>query len=145
MSALRRRLTPLWRATPPPTHLPLSRRTRGLPLWYSLATHGTEAYARAVERCLATARTVAAAIRDSEHLQLLLEPELSVVVFRRPGWDLESYRRWSQRLAREGVILCVPTAFQGEPALRLAFVNPSVDPDAVIEVLNTTMGEADGS
>ncbi|WP_396123372.1 pyridoxal phosphate-dependent decarboxylase family protein [Brachybacterium sp. p3-SID957] len=123
----------------------LSRRTRGLPLWYSLATHGTDAYTAAVERCLATARTVAAAIRDSEHLELLLEPELSVVVFRRPGWDLEAYRRWSHRLAKEGVMLCVPTAFQGEPALRLAFVNPSVEPDAVIAVLTGTMGEPDGS
>lgn len=123
----------------------LSRRTRGLPLWYSLATHGTDAYTAAVERCLATARTVAEAIKDSEHLELLLEPELSVVVFRRRGWDQDAYRTWSRRLAKDGVILCVPTAYQGEPALRLAFVNPSVEADAVIEVLTTTMGEADGS
>src|SRR5690606_9140841 len=44
----------------------LSRRTRGLPLWYSLATHGTAAYASAVDRCLDSARTVADAIRASE-------------------------------------------------------------------------------
>ena len=123
----------------------LSRRTRGLPLWYSLATHGTDAYAQAVERCLDSARTVARAIQESEHLELLLEPELSVVVFRRPGWTPAAYRRWSQRLAAEGTILCVPTAFQGEVALRLAFVNPSTDPQAVIEVLRSTMLEADGA
>lgn len=122
----------------------LSRRTRGLPLWYSLATHGTDAYRDAVERCLASARTVARAIATTEHLELLLEPELSVVVFRRPGWTPGAYRRWSQRLAKDGTILCVPTAFRGEIALRLAFVNPSTDPQAVIDVLRTTMLEADG-
>lgn len=123
----------------------LSRRARGLPLWYSLATHGTDAYTAAVERCLAASRTVAHAIQESEHLELLLEPELSVVVFRRPGWTPADYRRWSQRLAKEGTLLCVPTAFQGEVALRLAFVNPATDPAAVIEVLRTTMLAADGS
>jgi len=123
----------------------LSRRTRGLPLWYSLATHGTAAYTAAVERCLDSARRVAAAIEASDHLELLLEPELSVVVFRRPGWTPAAYRRWSKRLATEGTLLCVPTALGGEIALRLAFVNPSTDPDAVIEVLTATMQEADGS
>ncbi len=123
----------------------LSRRTRGMPLWYSLATHGTAAYTTAIERCLAAARTVARAIGEMEHLELLLEPELSVVVFRRPGWSPEAYRRWSQRLAREGTLLCVPTAVGGETALRLAFVNPATDPGAVIAVLRTTMLAADGS
>lgn len=123
----------------------LSRRTRGLPLWYSLATHGTAAYTAAVETCLASARTVAAAIREAEHLELLLEPELSVVVFRRPGWTPVAYRRWSQRLAKEGTLLCLPTAFAGEIALRLAFVNPQTDPAAVIDVLERTMRTADGS
>lgn len=123
----------------------LSRRTRGLPLWYSLATHGTTAYAAAVDRCLASARTVAAAITSSEHLELLMEPELSVVVFRRPGWTPAAYRLWSQRLAKEGTMLCLPTAFRGEVALRLAFVNPATDPLAVIAVLEETMREADGS
>ena len=68
-----------------------------------------------------------------------------MVVFRRPGWTPAEYRRWSQRLAREGTILCLPTAFRGEIALRLAFVNPATDPDAVIAVLESTMREADGS
>ena len=97
-----------------------------------------------MERCLASARTVARAIEETEHLELLAEPELSVVVFRRPGWAPAAYRRWSQRLAKEGTLLCVPTAFRGEIALRLAFVNPATDPEAVIEVLRTTMREADG-
>ncbi len=123
----------------------LSRRTRGLPLWYSLATHGTDRYTAAIELCLQIAQTVATAIDAADHLERLNAVELSVVVFRRPGWDAEAYRHWSQRLAKEGTILCVPTSVAGEPALRLAFLNPETDPQHVIDILNTTMLEPDGS
>ncbi len=110
----------------------LSRRVRGLPFWFSLATHGTDRYAAAVERTLEISRTVAEAIRQSPHLELVCEPQLSVLLFRRVGWDPETYREWSQRLAREGVILCLPTTWHGETVLRLAFVNPATSAERVI-------------
>ena len=37
----------------------LTRRARGLPFWFSLATHGTNRYAAAIEQTLTTARAVA--------------------------------------------------------------------------------------
>jgi glutamate/tyrosine decarboxylase-like PLP-dependent enzyme len=115
----------------------LSRRARGLPLWFSLATHGTDRYSAAVERSLSTAREVAAYVRASGHLRLLLEPMLSVVMFDRPGWSDEQYAAWSREAAVEGRILCVPTRYHGETALRLAFVNPRTEPAAVIAALET--------
>jgi glutamate/tyrosine decarboxylase-like PLP-dependent enzyme len=115
----------------------LSRRARGLPFWFSLATHGTDLYAAAVERSIATARVVAEAIEDSDHLELLFEPHLSVVLFERPGWTDEQYAEWSTRLAKEGVILCLPTRWNGRTVLRLAFVNPATHADDVIAVLQT--------
>jgi len=115
----------------------LSRRARGLPFWFSLATHGTDRYAAAVERTLDTARVVAAAITSSPHLELVCEPHLSVLLFRRNGWDAAAYREWSQRMAREGAVLCLPTTWRGEPVLRLAFVNPATKPERVIDLLNT--------
>ena len=115
----------------------LSRRARGLPFWFSLATHGTDRYAAAIERSLATAAQVAAAIRAADHLRLVCEPELSVVLFERPGWDDQAYAQWSSRLAKEGVILCVPTRWGGRTVLRLAFVNPATRAERVIEVLQT--------
>ena len=115
----------------------LSRRARGLPFWFSLATHGTDRYAAAIEQSLATAAEVAAAIHDSDHLRLVSEPELSVVLFERPGWDDQAYAQWSSRLAKEGVILCVPTRWEGHTVLRLAFVNPATRAERVIEVLQT--------
>lgn len=116
----------------------LSRRVRGLPLWYSLATHGTDKYSEAIEAGLAASRKVADWISASTHLELVLEPELSVVLFRRPGWSEADYRRWSRKLALEGTMLCVPTRHAEEMVLRLAFVNPDTDPDHVIAVLDQT-------
>ncbi|MDQ1549143.1 MAG: hypothetical protein QOD27_801, partial [Microbacteriaceae bacterium] len=117
--------------------LHLSRRARGLPLWFSLATHGTDRYSVAVEQSLSTAREVADAIRESDFLRLVAEPELSVLLFERPGWSAEDYAEWSHRMAVAGTILCVPTTWHDAAVLRLAFVNPETDPARVIEVLET--------
>lgn len=117
----------------------LSRRCRGLPFWFSLAVHGTDRYAAAIEQTLATAREVAAGIAEADHLRLIQSPTLSVILFERPGWSEAEYQAWSSQLSREGVILCVPTRWQGRLVLRLAFVNPATDASEVLEVLNTTM------
>ena len=117
----------------------LSRRTRGLPLWYSLVTHGTKKYAQAIELALSYARKCADYIKGSDHLELIMEPELSVVVFRRVGWTDQQYQEWSGRLAKAGDLLCVPTKHNGETVLRLAFISPDTDVDLVINLLETTM------
>jgi glutamate/tyrosine decarboxylase-like PLP-dependent enzyme len=122
----------------------LTRRARGLPFWFSLATHGSKRYATAIEQTLATARKVANGIRTFPQLSLLWEPVLSVVLFERPGWDDDAYRRWSRRLALEGRILCIPTRWQGRTALRLAFVNPATEADHVLEVLADTTVDPTG-
>jgi len=128
------------REAPNPTDLAihLSRRVRGLPFWFSLAVHGTDRYTAAIEQTLTTARAVAAAIIELPTLRLLAEPELSVVLFDRPGWDHDDYERWSRQLARAGEILCVPTVWRGRTVLRLAFVNPDTKADRVVAVLAET-------
>ena len=60
----------------------LSRRARGLPFWFSLATHGTEAYRDAIETALDVTRQGARLIDDADHLELIMEPELSILLFR---------------------------------------------------------------
>jgi glutamate/tyrosine decarboxylase-like PLP-dependent enzyme len=124
-----------WNPSDLATHL--SRRARGLPLWFSLAVHGTERYSQAIERTLATAREVAHGIGVSDHLRLVQAPELSVLLFQRPGWEPEDYREWSRRAAVEGTIFCIPTTWRGETVLRLAFVNPETRADRVLEALET--------
>jgi glutamate/tyrosine decarboxylase-like PLP-dependent enzyme len=116
----------------------LSRRARGLPFWFSLAVHGTDAYRDAIEQVLATTRAAAERIRALPRLELLLEPELSVVLFRRVGWDAAQYAAWSARLLREQIALVVPTRWHDESVARLAFLHPDTTLDIVDEILATT-------
>ena len=78
----------------------LTRRARGLPFWFSLATYGTDAYATAIETTLQTTRAGARLVDEADHLELILEPELSIVLFRRPGWTASDYQAWSDELLR---------------------------------------------
>ena len=102
----------------------LTRRARGLPLWVSLLAHGTDAYVDAVEQCLAVAAHAVKHIEASPLLELATGPELSVVLFRRLGWDADDYERWSRQARASGLGLVVPTRYRGESVLRLCFVNP---------------------
>jgi glutamate/tyrosine decarboxylase-like PLP-dependent enzyme len=102
----------------------LSRRARGLPFWFSLAIHGTEAYAAAIETTLAVTRQVAEEIRARPYLELLLDPELSVLVFRRLGWTAADYDAWSARLFATGTAFVMPTRVLGEAAARIVVLNP---------------------
>jgi L-2,4-diaminobutyrate decarboxylase len=102
----------------------LSRRARGLPFWFSLAVHGTDAYADAIETTLAVTRQVAQEIRSRPYLELLVEPELSVLVFRRDGWSATDYDVWSARLFATGTAFVMPTRVRDEPAARIVILNP---------------------
>jgi L-2,4-diaminobutyrate decarboxylase len=115
----------------------LSRRARGLPFWFSLATYGTRAYQDAIEATLTLTRDAAELIRAAPHLELLLEPELSVVMFQRVGWSSADYHAWSDRLLAEGTAFVVPTTWDGETVLRCCFVNPLTTVDDVRVVLDS--------
>jgi len=118
--------------------LHLTRRARGLPFWFSLATYGTLAYSEAIERTLDVARHAEASVTSRPELELIAERQLSVVAFRRVGWSEEQYYSWSRRLLREGTAFVVPTTHRGEIALRLAIVNPrstEADVDLVLDSL----------
>lgn len=117
----------------------LTRRARGLPFWFSLAVHGADAYRAAVEQVLATTRAAAERIRALPHLDLLLEPELSIVLFRRHGWDAAQYSAWSDQLMNDQIALVVPTRWHGETVARLAFLHPDTTLEIVDEILATTV------
>jgi glutamate/tyrosine decarboxylase-like PLP-dependent enzyme len=114
----------------------LTRRARGLPFWFALAVHGTDAFTEAVETTLAVTRAGADEIRARDELELLLEPELSVLVFRRRGWAAADYERWARDLRAAGTAFVMPTTVAGEPVARLALVNPRTTLDDVRLVLD---------
>ncbi|MGW4468624.1 pyridoxal phosphate-dependent decarboxylase family protein [Nonomuraea sp. NPDC004354] len=115
----------------------LTRRARGLPLWFSLAVNGTDAYTEAVERGLALARETAELIRESDHLELIREPELSAVLFRRPGWTAQDYYTWSERLLAGQIGFVTPTGWEGETVARFAFLHPGTTMEIVKEIVAT--------
>ena len=120
----------------------LSRRARGLPLWFSLVTHGTDAYTQAVETTLSTARLFAAEVDRRTDFTLLLEPQLSVVLFQRVGWDEARYVEWSRSRARDGVALVVPTRWRTETCFRVCIVNPRTQITALCDLLDDMAGSS---
>jgi aromatic-L-amino-acid/L-tryptophan decarboxylase len=93
-------------------------------LWFSLASHGTDAYADAVAAGLRLAQELAALAREVPYLDLVMEPELSVVLVRRLGWQAADYQAWSQRLLADQTGFVAPTSWNGETVARFAFLHP---------------------
>lgn len=115
----------------------LSRRARGLPLWFSLAMHGSDAYSKAMEKTLEVTRAGAQEIRRRPYLELLLDPDLSILVFRRRGWEPASYQRWSDSQLFGGESFVVPSSWNGESVLRFCIVNPRTTVRHLVEILDS--------
>jgi aromatic-L-amino-acid decarboxylase len=115
----------------------LTRRARGLPLWFSLAVYGTAAYGAAIDSALDAAVGAAAVIERTPYLELLRAPELSVVLFRRTGWGSGDYEAWSEQLLRDQIGFVTPTVWQGETVARFAFLHPGTSPEMVDEIIAT--------
>ena len=113
----------------------LTRRVRGLPFWFSLATYGTDAYAEAVNITLDLADAAAEMIRESDHLELAHDPSLSVVAFTRKGWDANDYQVWSEKAMNDGLAFVTPSRLDGEPIYRFCFVNPRTTNAEIAEII----------
>lgn len=116
----------------------LTRRTRGLPFWFSLAAVGTDAYRDAVEESLTVAQSAADLISAHPRLELLRQPELSIVAFTRTGWSKDDYQKWSDQLLEDQIGFVTPSSHQGQTILRFAIVNPWTTM-ADIEVILATL------
>ena len=114
----------------------LTRRARGLPLWFSLAVYGVTAYTEAIEAALELARQTAAEIKSRDQLELIREPDLGVVLFRRRGWTPAQYAEWADRLLQDQVAFIPPSAWEGETVARFAFLHPRTSMDLVREILD---------
>ena len=116
----------------------LTRRARGLPLWFSLAVNGVDAYREAIEVAASLARETATLIKAAPHLELIREPDLGVVLFRRIGWKPEDYDAWAARLHNDEVAFIPPSKWEGETVGRFAFLHPATGMDLVREILART-------
>ena len=115
----------------------LTRRVRGLPFWFSLAAHGTDAYTDAMEETLTVAREAAELVRQHPNLELVHEPELSIVAFTRKGWKASDYQMWSDKLLADQIGFIPPSSDKGAAILRFAIVNPWTKITDISMILDT--------
>ena len=115
----------------------LTRRARGLPIWFSMAVYGLDAYRDAVEAGLYIAQQGAAMVEATPHTELVRHPELSVVLFRRPGWSKSDYDAWSAELLRAQTGFVTPTTWEGETVARFAFLHPDTTVEMIREILDS--------
>ena len=76
-------------------------------------------------------------VHEADHLELVFEPELSVVVFRRRGWAADDYEDWSDRALADGLAFLLPTEWRGETVFRCCFTNPTTTAADVRSVLDS--------
>lgn len=117
----------------------LTRRVRGLPLWFSLAMHGTDRYTQAIERGIELALIAGRLIDEAAHVELVRDPSLSIVLFRRIGWTPDDYIYWTQKNHRDGFALVAPTKWRTngthETVSRFCFINPDTTEKDIADIL----------
>ncbi|MFM7270071.1 MAG: pyridoxal phosphate-dependent decarboxylase family protein [Actinomycetes bacterium] len=116
----------------------LTRRARGLPFWFSLAVHGTDAYAAAIGRSTERAEALASRVEAAPHTELVRTPSLGIVLWRRPGWEPDDYRAWSRRLLEEQRAFVLPSRWHGEVVARAVCIHPELS-DRVLDDLVASM------
>jgi glutamate/tyrosine decarboxylase-like PLP-dependent enzyme len=121
----------------------LTRRVRGLPLWFSLATHGTDKYREAVERGIELAQIAGKMINNKQHVELVRAPSLSCVLYRRIGWKPEDYTHWTYENHRKGFALVTPTKWKNgddfETVSRFCFINPDTTENDIEMILDSML------
>ena len=111
-----------------------------MPLWFSLAMHGTDKYSESIERGIELARIAAEKIEALDYVELIRPASLSVVLFRRIGWTPEEYRDWTYKNHKNELALVTPTKWKTgaeyETISRFCFINPETteaDIDVILE------------
>jgi glutamate/tyrosine decarboxylase-like PLP-dependent enzyme len=103
-----------------------------------MAVYGLDAYREAIEAAVRLARDTADLIKTAPQLELIREPDLGVVLFRRVGWKPADYNKWAQALHDEEIAFVPPTKWEGETVGRFVFLHPETSMELVKEILDRT-------
>lgn len=115
----------------------LTRRACGLPFWFTLVLHGVDALTGAVGAPMTTTGYAVEQLRSIPDVDVILEPELTVVLFRKAGWDRARWQRWSADLLTDRIAFVAPSTWKGETVGRLVFLHPLTTTAIVDEVIDT--------
>jgi aromatic-L-amino-acid decarboxylase len=124
--------------------LEYSRPLSALKLWLAFRTHGADRIRAAIERNLEEARFLARLLREDPRFELLGEPPLSVVCFRRvlgdPAAEDAHNQALATALARDGRLLIAPAQADGRTWLRACLVNHRTT-EADVRAIPQVVGE----
>jgi aromatic-L-amino-acid decarboxylase len=107
----------------------LSRPFRGLRIWLPFKMHGAGAFREQLEEKLALARLAADRLREMEGIEMLAEPQLSLLAFRlapagMPEAELESLnQRFLDRINARQRVFLTSTRLRGKLALRICVLS----------------------
>jgi aromatic-L-amino-acid decarboxylase len=127
--------------------LEYSRPFRSLKLWTAFRAHGADAFRDALEENLRLAQYLANLVRETPQLELVVEPQLSTVPFRRiptRGPVDEHNSAIAKRMQQEGDAYITSAVVDGMTVLRPCITNFRTSVDdvrALIEIVQRT-GEA---
>ena len=113
----------------------LTRRPSGLPFWFTLVVHGTDALAAAVRTSLTATAYAVEQLQSIVGIEIVMQPELTVVLFRKAGWDRARWQHWAARLLADQIAFVAPTKWKGETLGRLVFLHPNTTTEIIDEVL----------
>ena len=103
----------------------------------NLAKENFRVFEDSVEQTLTVTRGGRALIDQAAHVRLLVEPDLSVLVFERIGWGEAEYNAWSAELLDEGFAFVTATKHAGQVCTRFAIVNPKTTVDDLAQILDS--------
>ncbi len=135
--------------------LEYSRPLSALKLWLAFRVHGATGIRTAIERNLDEARFLAGLLGDDPRFEILAEPPLSVVCFRRvlpdPAAEDAHNQALAAAVARDGRILIAPAQADGHLWLRACLVNHRTSeedvraiPEVVGEVSDILLAQSGG-
>jgi hypothetical protein len=78
---------------------------------------------------------MADAIESHPLSELIMRPELGVVLFRRAGWAAAEWKAWATGLLRSGTAFVAPSTYKGEPVGRVVFMHPRTPESIVGELM----------
>ena len=90
-----------------------------------------------MEQSLTVAQQAAELVCSHPDLELVCEPELSIVAFTRKGWLAADYQKWSDKLLADQIGFIPPSSDKGQSILRFAIVNPWTKISDIKMILDT--------
>jgi L-2,4-diaminobutyrate decarboxylase len=129
------------------TSLLTTRRFDALKLWVSVQSLGRDKLAAMIDRTIVLATHAARIIRNTPHLELMSDPQLSTVVFRyvpaKPDIDTDHLNSaLRQRLFDHGKAVIGHTRVRGAQCLKFTCMNPAVAEDQIEELVRLVVEAA---